>query len=178
MEDVPAAAQDIQTPAAPSLPYTFEQTLDEVTVTCPLPQGTVKRMLEWRITPTTIRFGIRGQDPLISGTLHKCVMADDCFWQIEGGHTATITLTKANAQEWWSCVCQGDPEIDTSTIEPQTTKLSDLDGETRSLVEKMMYDQQRKKAGLPTSDEMKKQEMLQQFMQQHPQMDFSQAKIV
>ena len=132
-------------------------------------------MLDIDFTNKKLRVGIKGQSPIINGELHKRIIVDDSFWTLED-NDIVFNLQKDNKMEWWKCVMIGDPEINTQKVQPENSKLSDLDGETRQTVEKMMFDQRQKALGLPSADELQKQEMLKKFMKAHPEMDFSQAK--
>nr|XP_043615119.1 protein BOBBER 1 [Erigeron canadensis] len=157
--------------------YSWGQSLQEVNINIPVPPGTLSRSIVCDIKKNRLKVGLKGQPPLLEGDLYKSVKVDDSFWSLEDKKAISILLTKQDQMDWWKFLIKGEPEIDTQKVEPESSKLGDLDPETRSTVEKMMFDQRQKQMGLPTSDEMQKQDILKKFMSEHPDMDFSRAKI-
>jgi hypothetical protein len=159
--------------------YVWTQTLSEVNLNVPLPENTRGRDLNVTIAKKHLKVGLKSQTGtwIINAPLTKLIICDDSFWTIEDGNRLAISLQKVNEMEWWEGVCEGDPTVDVKTIQPENSQLTDLDGETRQTVEKMMFDQRQKAMGKPTSDEQKKYEMLEKFKKQHPEMDFTNAKI-
>lgn len=159
--------------------YVWTQTLAELSLTIPVPDGTRGRNLDVAIAKKHLQVKLRTPPNtlVVDAPLTKPIICDDSFWTVEDGNKLVIHLQKLNQMEWWECVCEGDPKIKLTDIQPENSNLGDLDGETRQTVEKMMFDQRQKAMGLPTSDEQKKFEMFEKFKAQHPEMDFSNAKI-
>ncbi|GAA6026553.1 hypothetical protein JCM8202_002313 [Rhodotorula sphaerocarpa] len=160
-----------------ALPYRWRQTLQDVTVSVPVPPGTKSKQLEVVIRKQYLKVAVKGEAAVIEGDLPQEIRVDDSTWTLDDAREVTVSLEKVNQQTWWPHVVTSAPKIDTTKIQPENSKLSDLDGETRAMVEKMMFDNQQKQMGRPSSDELKKQEMLRKFQEQHPEMDFSKAKM-
>lgn len=158
--------------------YVWTQTLQEVSVSVPLPDNTRGRDLTVVMKKNRLKVKLNARDePIVDDDLSATIIVDDSFWTVEDGNRLVLTLQKLNQMQWWDSVCRGDPKINVQKVQPENSQLSDLDGETRQTVEKMMYDQRQKAMGLPTSEEERKNEILERFKRSHPEMDFSQAKI-
>ena len=159
--------------------YSWTQTLQEVIITVPVPAGTKGKMCNVVISRSHLLIGLHSApSPTLDGDLPYPVKVEDCLWNLIDGKLLEITLTKVDTVQWWRAVVVGQPEIDTTGVEPEASKLSDLDGEMRATVEKMMFDQRQKAMGLPTSEESSKEAAYQKFMAAHPEMDFSGAKFM
>jgi CS domain len=156
--------------------YSWTQTLGDLTLVIPVPPGTRGRDCQVDMKAKHLTAGVKGA-PVLDGPLHADIVVDDCYWNCDG-KALEITLQKKDTMNWWACVVDGEPRVNTQKVQPENSKLSDLDGETRQTVEKMMFDQRQKALNRPTSDQMKQQDMLKKFMDAHPEMDFSNAKVM
>ncbi|CAN4120830.1 unnamed protein product [Withania somnifera] len=160
--------------------YSWGQSLQEVTINVPVPPGTKSRFIVVEIKKTSLKVGLKNQPLILDGEYFKEVKVDDCYWSLEDQKEISILLTKQDRSDWWKSLFKGGPEIDTQKVEPEPSRLSDLDNETRAAVEKVMFDQRQKQMGLPTSEEITNQDLLKQFMAQNPDMvkNFGDSKMM
>ncbi|XP_050260577.1 double-stranded RNA-binding protein 1-like isoform X3 [Quercus robur] len=114
--------------------YSWTQTLEEVTLNV---TGTKSSSVVREIKKSHLKLGLKGQPPIIDWELFRPVKPDDCSWRIED-QSAISTLLTQHKMEWRKSIVKGDPEIDTQKVEPESSKLSDPDPETRQTVEKVM----------------------------------------
>ena len=94
----------------------------------------------------------------MNGEIFGPIICDESTWTLEDGRQLVLMLEKKK-ELIWKTVFQGDPEIDTSKVKA-TRNFNDFDGETQGALRKVMYNHQRKRMGLPTTDQDEQMEML------------------
>lgn len=132
--------------------YNWSQSINEVILQIPVPEGTTSKQMDIKIQTKKLFVKIKGQDtPLIDGELQERVKVEGSFWSIEDKKYVNITFEKAY-EAIWKAVIIGDKEIDTTKVD-NSKRLEEFDLETQGHLQKVLYEQERKKRGLPTTEE-------------------------
>jgi hypothetical protein len=154
--------------------------IKEVVITIPVDSSVRGKNLTVKVEAKRLFVGINGQPPIVDGELHALIKPDTMVWSLEevkNGKILNINFDKFDTYKWWECVLVGDQCIDTTKIQPEASKVSDIeDPEMKAQIEKMMFDTRQKAQGLPTSDILSKNPGIEDFMKSHPEMDFSKCK--
>ena len=100
--------------------------------------------------------------PIIDGELQEKVKVEDSFWSIEDKKYINITFEKAY-EAIWKTVILGDQEIDPKTVD-NSKRIEEFDLETQGHLQKVLYEQERKRQGLPATDEEKQQKLMQEIL--------------
>lgn len=142
--------------------YSFTQTDNEIVVLVPVPIGTTSKQLKVEVSTLKLHISVRGETAVLSGELYKPIKAEDSTWSLEDKKLLVVTISKANLQfeEWWPHVVKSERQIDMKTLKPPSKHIRELDDSTQSTVAKMMFDQDQKRKGLPTSEELRMEEMM------------------
>lgn len=133
--------------------YTWTQTLEEVVVLIRVPPDLTSKTLLVDLQDNNVKIASKVGDKavILSGEWHKTILTTTATWTLEPADKEakllTLYIPKKEKMNWWNCVLKGDPTIDTQAVEPENSKLDDLDSSTRQTVEKMMFDQRQKQMG-------------------------------
>ncbi len=146
--------------------YVWTQTLEEVTVHIPIPNGTRAKDLHVKIDAHSLCVKRKDGDcaalsPL-EGMFFARIRPDECTWTIESSSSesqsmTTLQLTLDKIQRtWWDIVISGDnPLIDTTMVD-SSRHIDTYDDKTQAQIRRIIHDQRQERLGL-SSDSLQVQ---------------------
>eukprot|EP00928_Gymnodinium_smaydae_P046766 TRINITY_DN31183_c0_g1_i1.p1 TRINITY_DN31183_c0_g1~~TRINITY_DN31183_c0_g1_i1.p1 ORF type:complete len:392 (-),score=122.17 TRINITY_DN31183_c0_g1_i1:216-1391(-) len=130
--------------------YYWSQSLAEVTLEVEVEPCRAKDV-KVDLTATRLSIKCMGKT-VLEGKLHEKIFNEDSIWHLD--ENRVVLVVEKQRQTWWKCVLEGDEEIDTTKVE-STRAMYEYDGETQGAIRKIMFDQNQKAMGKPTSDQLR-----------------------
>ncbi len=147
--------------------YYWNQTLKDLTVYIDVPNGCKGKDIQCKIQSKHLLLKYKNET-LIDGNFEigEGVKTGESIWTLnvsdnKSNCQVVITLDKTR-NTWWKHVIDGHPEIDTTKVD-SSSKIGDYDESTQGAIRKILHDQRQKSLGLPTSDELAQQELLEKY---------------
>lgn len=138
--------------------YSWSQTITEIDVNVKIPPNVTTKNLLVHILPNKISVKLKGSDtPILEGELcHKCKHTD-AIWSLD---KCKLEMHLEKTSEiWWDCLIQGEPKLDLTKIDC-SRPYEELSEEAQAKIQELTWNQERKRLGLPTSEELQMQEKL------------------
>ena len=111
------------------------------------------------MSSTAITISLKKDNQLyFEAEFHQKIKIDDSHWTCEESNSIILYLTKLS-EVIWSAAFKGHKEIDTKTVD-NSKRIDEFDNDTQAALKKIVHEQNRKKQGLPTTEEEKKLETL------------------
>jgi len=140
--------------------YYWTQTLTEVSVYVDVSHGTRGKDVHCTITPSSLYVAVEGVT-LVSGKLDDGVKAEESMWTLstDAGSTCILITLDKRRKNWWKSIIDGHAAIDTQMVD-STQRVADYDEGTQASIRKIWFDEQQRRQGKPTSDEIRSDELL------------------
>lgn len=114
--------------------------------------------MDVKITSTEVHIKTKANTNILLGEIYGPINVEETTWTLEDNLKLVIIFEKKQ-ELIWKTVFKGDPEIDVTKVD-NSKKLEEFDNDTQGALRKVVYEQQRKRMGLPTTEEEKQLNML------------------
>ncbi|KYN04044.1 PREDICTED: nudC domain-containing protein 3 [Cyphomyrmex costatus] len=150
--------------------YTWTQTLNDLDVIIKIPKHIKASKDTVKVDISSNEIKIDGKssvssvnsewENIFNGKLSFKIRKDESIWSIETGKQISIHLEKA-MERWWEALIIDEPKIDLNKIDC-SKHFDDMAPEEQMKVQELMWNQQQKILGKPTSEQIKMEATLKQ----------------
>ncbi|KAK4874200.1 hypothetical protein RN001_013560 [Aquatica leii] len=140
--------------------YTWSQTINDVNIVLKLPKHVSSKDLQVTILTQKIIVKMKKSNTnLLEGDLCQKIKHNDAIWSLDN-HKLDIHLDKAS-EIWWDCLVTSEPKLDLSKLDC-SRPFEELTEEAQAKIEELTWNQERKRMGLLTSEQLQLQQKLNQ----------------
>ncbi|XP_072397245.1 nudC domain-containing protein 3 [Diabrotica undecimpunctata] len=137
--------------------YCWSQSITEIDVIVRIPKDVSTKDLEVKLQSSSISVKLRDGDYILSGDLCEKCKATETVWSLDG-RKLLLHLDKCQ-EKWWNCLIKSEPQLDISKIDC-TRAYDELPEHAQVKIEELQWNHERKRLGLPTSEELEVHETL------------------
>ncbi|XP_066155769.1 nudC domain-containing protein 3 [Euwallacea fornicatus] len=138
--------------------YCWTQSIGDVDVTVIIPENVRSKDLKVSISSQKVSITTLKGDSFFEGELCQTCKSNDVFWSLDK-QKLQIHLDKVK-ERWWDCLLTSETRLDMSKLDC-TRPFHELPETVQAKIEELSWNNERERLGLPTSEELAKQKLLQ-----------------